>query len=636
MKKAALTVILAIAMIVCMIPIGALTALAEVSHTHKDATGADVTFEPIDDLDALKNLFQNGGSGYLTTDIDVDGDLTVAADVNLCLNDKVLNLKQKGHISVSASKNFALYDCGNTKRYYDKDSSTGLWTLAADQGTPTDCFTTGGVITGGKAIDGGGVYNKGTVTMYAGNIAGNTASSGSSNTHGGGVFNKGTFTMYNGSISGNAATGISVNADGGGVYMNAGTFTMYDGSISDNTSSSNVQANAGGVYMNAGTFTMKKGAIDKNTVSAEHASAGGVLVSCKDCIFMMEDGSVSCNTANGYGTTEVTYCGGVFNKGTFTMKNGHIDNNTSYSKNYRALGGGLYVCGFSGAGTGETIVENGTISNNKVIGATDAFGGGVYIASNRGLFTMKNGIITGNVAQSTTADTANGGGIFSNGAAVFEGGKVTGNMANYGGGLYVKSDNFTVKNGEFTGNTAVKCGGGVYTLSGAVLNLTADAEKAVSITGNKAETAVGGVIANGELHLSGKIIIKENICTKTYNGTTTYPANLAACAPLCIDGALTGSEIRITHASAETNEHDCGVLTKGYTIQNKGAGLEDFFRYDGPYCAKLNKGEIEIISESEEPTSPKTGDNSNVTLWVMLLALSSMALVLSKKRKSVR
>lgn len=62
----------------------------------------------------------------------------------------------------------------------------------------------GGKITDNAHTNGGGVGNSGTFTMYAGEITGNTANSGSF-AEGGGVYSYGTFIMRGGSITGNHA-----------------------------------------------------------------------------------------------------------------------------------------------------------------------------------------------------------------------------------------------------------------------------------------------------------------------------------------------------------------------------------------------------------------------------------------------
>lgn len=239
------------------------------AHTHGTGTEA-VTFEKaIKTRDELNQLFKAGGSGYLANDIECPRGLVVDRNVKLCLNDKVLNLAGEGNITVN-NTSFTLYDCGTTVRYYDKDTTTGLWTLNTAK-TSGDYSTTGGVITGGKvqySYGGGVCVNSGTFTMNGGNISGN-----STGASGGGVYaNGGTINLNGGTICGNTAAG-----GGGGVYFNKCSFYMNNGSITDNY----VKKGAGGgVYAGTdSTLTMVGGSITGNKAVPNGNTRGGVYFS---------------------------------------------------------------------------------------------------------------------------------------------------------------------------------------------------------------------------------------------------------------------------------------------------------------------------------------------------------------------
>lgn len=161
----------------------------------------------------------SGGSYYLSGDVEYTGteSITVSGEVILCLNGQELDLN-KQHISVGSGASLTLCDC-----------------------------STGGVLTGGSDIHGGGVYvgGGGTFTMTGGNITGNTADAG------GGVYVDidGTFTMEGGSINNNKAT----SGGGGGVIVREGTFTLSGGSITGNATDSAEYGYGGGVCL-YGTF----------------------------------------------------------------------------------------------------------------------------------------------------------------------------------------------------------------------------------------------------------------------------------------------------------------------------------------------------------------------------------------------
>ena len=174
----------------------------------------------------------SGGSYYLSGDVVYSGtEITVSGEVILCLNGHKLDLN-KQHISVGSGASLTLCDC-----------------------------STGGVLTGGSDIHGGGVYvgGGGTFTMTGGNITGNTADAG------GGVYvyKGGTFTMEGGSINNNTTT----SGGGGGVMIYEGTFTLSGGSITGNATNDETFGFGGGVCL-YGTFYLSGDAIIQGNTKA--------------------------------------------------------------------------------------------------------------------------------------------------------------------------------------------------------------------------------------------------------------------------------------------------------------------------------------------------------------------------------
>lgn len=177
----------------------------------------------------------SGGSYYLSGDVEYSGtrSITVSGEVILCLNGQELDLKGQ-HISVGSGASLTLCDC-----------------------------STGGVLTGGSDIHGGGVYvgGGGTFTMTGGNITGNTADAG------GGVYVAGgTFTMAGGSINNNKAT----LGGGGGALVYEGTFTLSGGSITGNATNDETFGFGGGVCL-YGTFYLSGDAIIQGNTKADTA-----------------------------------------------------------------------------------------------------------------------------------------------------------------------------------------------------------------------------------------------------------------------------------------------------------------------------------------------------------------------------
>jgi uncharacterized repeat protein (TIGR02543 family) len=286
----------------------------------------------------------------------------------------------------------------------------------------------GGTISGNSAS---GVNVGGTFTMSGGTISGNTAS---------GVNVGGTFTMSGGTISGNKPLWSSHNGGGGGVYVSGGTFTMSGGNISGNTAS---DGGGGGVYVAGGTFTMSGGTISGNKVEAAYFSyGGGVYVG--DGTFTMRGGTISGNSAKG---PLDGGGGGVYFSGkTFTMSGGTINGNSARYGGGVRVGGGTFtmgdgtVSGNSAEGVhidkdGRFTMRGGTISGNKTSGVSVG-----------GAFTMSGGTISG---SSSGGVSVAGGGTFT-----MSGGNISGNTASDGGGVYVDSGTFWLRDGTVYGSEA--------------------------------------------------------------------------------------------------------------------------------------------------------------------------------------
>ncbi|NER45195.1 MAG: hemagglutination protein [Symploca sp. SIO1A3] len=252
---------------------------------------------------------------------------------------------------------------------------------------------------------GGGIFNRGTLTLNNSTVSGNTA-----NTRGGGIFNYGngangaTLTLNNNStVSGNMAV------FGGGIFnrgdtANAATVTLNNSTVSGNTA----DARGGGIVNrgnveNAATLTLNNSTVADNTVTIYD---GGGIVNRGDGLnaatVTLNNSTVSGNTANRDG-------GGILNDGrnglnaaTVNLSDSTVSGNTAYS-----LGGGIANYG-NGANNAATL----TLSNSTVSGNTAYYGGGIdnfgLMAENAATLTLSNSTVSGNSATY-------GGGIFNYG-----------------------------------------------------------------------------------------------------------------------------------------------------------------------------------------------------------------------------
>ena len=242
-----------------------------------------------------------GGSLKLLNDIEYSGSMDVAFDLVIDLNGYVL--KMTG-IKVENGGSLTIIDSAPQKEHKFTPNDDGLWVRDEQNGTK---IVKGGVIYGGSAEKGGGVYvvGGGRFTMEGGNIVGCTAST-TFQARGGGVFvaDSGTFNMSGGSITG--CTTVGVYSYGGGIY-NEGTMTLSGtAEIRDCHAkhSSGGDAFGGGISDNGGTP-----AISGNVRITGCTADGGKT----DAVRMSYRSSISGGTFDGSVSNDGTISGGTFN-----------------------------------------------------------------------------------------------------------------------------------------------------------------------------------------------------------------------------------------------------------------------------------------------------------------------------------
>ena len=111
-------------------------------------------FAANDDATALQNLLNGGGTVTLSKDYTIDTTLSVQNTVTLDLNGHVIKMTGSGSVISIAWSNLTLQDSSPTATHTDAS------------------LPVGGVITGGNADYGGGVYvgSGGSMTMNGGTI----------------------------------------------------------------------------------------------------------------------------------------------------------------------------------------------------------------------------------------------------------------------------------------------------------------------------------------------------------------------------------------------------------------------------------------------------------------------------------
>lgn len=396
------------------VPVSAAETEQEEMTTLSSRSGEAEVSTPEDLASALGDSTKD--TVKLTADIIIDTTLTVNRAVTLDLNGFVLRMTEKDSvIKVEQGGNLTIADSDKTKAHKFAQNTDGLWVLVDGSSTSSKTVN-GGIITGGKAKKGGGVYVApgGKLNMTGGSIVGCQASR-----DGGGVYldnndqtgEPSEFTMTSSSI-----IGCTASDNGGGVVVYpVNRFTMNNGSEIRSCTA----RNGGGVYTENGTFgsgvfTLRNGAILSCTAdtSGYLPSRGGGVYNRGS--FIMESGTIKDCTAIRERPT-----GGVLNRRQFTMSGGTIgggENDESHvyndadtaavftisdtAKIYTNVANNSRLNAYGGEISGE--VKNAVDSRYAVITGTEEAAGstefsGAVINSEAG--TIAGGVFTGSVTN---------------------------------------------------------------------------------------------------------------------------------------------------------------------------------------------------------------------------------------------
>ena len=299
-------------------------------------------------------------------------------------------------------------------------------------------------------------------------------------------------------------------AAGGGISVyEAGSLIMNDGaavtnnslSVSDRVNNVGSDATGGGIgFYRSSSFTMNGGTVSGNTtVSSGTARAMG--------------GGIGVTTHNEAGLFEFTINGGEIKNNRSTNQGGGIslicDSNPNngflsasisdalIAENEVTKGGGGGVLLFSAT----LEMFSTTIFKNKA----SSDGGGIML-SNRSIATIIDSRIIEN-----TAENASGGGIGVSGAdakVTMDDSKINQNTAHNGGGLYVKTGSAELKECTIKENNASNYGGGIYLETE---NAAATIEDC-TIDSNRAETTGGGIAVwtNSKIDILNSTIVKNS------------------------------------------------------------------------------------------------------------------------------
>ena len=250
------------------------------------------------------------------------------------------------------------------------------------------------------------------------------------------------------------------------------------------------------------------------------------------------------------------------------------------------------------AGSTLTLTDcTGNGGNGRIVCNESSNGSGVYV--NGGTLNLYSGQITKSYGQKGTGSNSSnkyGGGVYVNNGGTFNmnGGAITGNHANYGGGVYVKSGAFTMNGGTITGNTSSGGygtlgfgGAGVYVEASGNFIMNNDA----SVTGNTmgyGSTGGGGVYVNGgtfEMHNNASVTNNTANNSKgsfgggvyVNGGTFKMHNNASVTGNTATNGTLNGAGVYVSGSGNDTftmndNASVTGNTTTGDKDDDNGYG----------------------------------------------------------------
>jgi hypothetical protein len=198
-------------------------------------------------------------------------------------------------------------------------------------------------ITGGFApgATGGGIDNKGSLSLNNSTVSGNSAASG------GGIFNDGFLSLSKSTVTGNAAT------SGAGIYNDgAGTMIMSGDTVNNNTATA--PTGHGGGVDNFGHLT-----IINCTIAANLALQGGGIYNGD--VLNVVNSTVASNTVTGTGADG----GGIYTVGQLSLLNTIVFNPNSGAATKNDVLGTIALVQGDLFGSGVSIASGGDLGGNQ-------------------------------------------------------------------------------------------------------------------------------------------------------------------------------------------------------------------------------------------------------------------------------
>ena len=357
-----------------------------------DTNGSGSPYEPFESLSKAIDLIASTGDSTKNYQIFISGPLEGKQTLTSNLDNKAASITIQGLNGLDENK-------------IPKDSLNGNQadtTLTVETSVPISIKNL--KITGGKGVNGGGLYleNQSVVKLLDGTLITENEAD-----FGGGVYNQGTLFMSGSAMIGKSTSTIATSSSYGNKATSCGA-GIY--SISGSK-----------IYLGYTSWT-------STSDNSPSELTGGVC------------GNYLSNSSSGNSYSG----GGIYNEGQLYINSGNI------SYNYAINGAGIYT-------ESNITMTGGTIKGNE--GNSSGFGGGVYV--NKGTFTM-----SGDSKILDNKNMNEGAGIYLyiyNCKLVMKGGKISGNIAKtHGGAVYMHDLNDTNHSDlQISGSSYIPYGGAV-------------------------------------------------------------------------------------------------------------------------------------------------------------------------------
>ena len=308
MKKTAISLLLAVALVFSLVLVAAPAAQATTTHSHCVCCGntpiaaANHTCDTTqDDWMPLSQATFTGtqanggltGKYYLTENVSYgDKQFRPKGELTICLNGFELSFKnfrpqndQENTLTITDCKGTGsikstVTDAAGTQMFMCSNSGYKANTIniwgGTIQGTPKG--STGPLFYMGSAVEG----STHTLNIYGGKIIGSAAGSKDGVEANGGAVcltQGATCNMYGGSIVNGKAVSTSTGAgQGGNIFIGGAYFNLYGGSISGGTvetPAGKAEAKGGNIFLNGGVLTVNGGTITGG--AADIYAAGGKI-----------------------------------------------------------------------------------------------------------------------------------------------------------------------------------------------------------------------------------------------------------------------------------------------------------------------------------------------------------------------